>query len=102
LIGESEVEFEKFLDGKVSVTLAGNLATATIKAFEMAKQADEAKPVVLLSPACASFDQFSSFEERGYVFKSLVEALPGEHQDPFEEVGLFPIKQRTQSTGEMA
>ena len=102
LIGESEVEFEKFLYGKVSVTMAGNLETATIKAFEMAKQADEAKPVVLLSPACASFDQFSSFEERGYAFKSLVEALPGEHQDPFEEVGLFPIKQRTQSAGETA
>jgi len=44
----------------------------------------------LLSPACASFDQFSNFEDRGDYFKSLVEELPGTHQDPFEEPGLVP------------
>jgi len=100
LIGQSELEFAKFLDGKVSMTLVGDLETATIKAYEMAKQAGAEKPVVLLSPACASFDQFESFEERGYTFKTLVEALPGIHQDPFEEVGLFPIKRATQLTGD--
>jgi UDP-N-acetylmuramoylalanine--D-glutamate ligase len=34
--------------------------------------------VVLLSPACASFDQFADFEARGDAFRALVEALPGE------------------------
>ena len=97
LIGQSEMEFGKFLDGKVPITMAGDLETATVKAYEMAKQAGEDKPVVLLSPACASFDQFSSFEERGYTFKTLVEALPGHHQDPFEETGLFSIKRVPQS-----
>jgi len=35
-----------------------------------------AAPVVLLSPACASFDQFRNFEVRGNVFRDLVNALP--------------------------
>ena len=43
----------------------------------------EAKPeaVVLLSPACASFDQYENFEARGEAFRHLVEALPGERSD---------------------
>jgi UDP-N-acetylmuramoylalanine--D-glutamate ligase len=36
-----------------------------------------AEPVVLLSPACASFDQFRNFEERGKAFSAAVLALPG-------------------------
>ena len=36
-----------------------------------------AEPVVLLSPACASYDQFRNFEVRGDAFRALVAALPG-------------------------
>ena len=54
------------------------------------KEAQILRPIILLSPACASFDQFAGFEERGNYFKNLVELLPGEHLDPFEEPGLVP------------
>ena len=43
----------------------------------MRSRATRAEPVVLLSPACASFDQFRNFEVRGDAFRALVAALPG-------------------------
>ena len=56
-----------------------DMETAVRAAFEAAKAAREkgaaTRPVVLLAPACASFDQYRSFEERGEHFRSLVEAL---------------------------
>ena len=42
-----------------------------------AEAADVSEPVVLLSPACASFDQYRNFEVRGDKFRELVRALPG-------------------------
>ena len=71
LIGEAANEFAKTLEGKVPYTQCGKLEVAVEKASEMAKSGE----VVLLSPACASFDQFKSFEHRGDVFCELVEKL---------------------------
>ena len=66
------------------------MKTAVLQAFKAARTEPQNRPVILLSPACASFDQFSNFEARGDAFKEMVEALPGKHLDPFEEPGLFP------------
>ncbi len=90
LIGEAALGFSQALDGKVPFTVSGDLATAFGQASEMAQTEGGEGAVVLLSPAAASFDQYANFEVRGDAFKDLVEALPGEHLDPFEEVGIFP------------
>jgi UDP-N-acetylmuramoylalanine--D-glutamate ligase len=91
LIGEASMEFSQFLDGHVPMTVSGDLKTAVAAAARMAKKDTAgAAPVVLLSPAAASFDQFENFEARGDAFRDLVEALPGKHMDPFEEAGAFP------------
>ncbi len=90
LIGEAAMQFSAELDGKVPLTISGDLETATKAAFADARKAGLPGAVVLLAPACASWDQFSSFEARGDAFRDLVEALPGEHLDPFEEPGVFP------------
>jgi UDP-N-acetylmuramoylalanine--D-glutamate ligase len=74
LIGEAAAPFAETMKGKVEVSRSGDLATAVREASEAAKPGS----VVLLSPACASFDQFANFEERGHAFRRLVEALPGD------------------------
>jgi UDP-N-acetylmuramoylalanine--D-glutamate ligase len=90
LIGEAALAFSQALDGKVPFTLCGDLATAVSQAFDAARGTQDSRPVVLFSPAAASFDQFKNFEARGDAFKDLVEGLPGKHLDPFEMPGLFP------------
>jgi len=90
LIGEAALAFSQFLDGKVPSTLAGDLATAMKAARKLAKKEKIAGAVVLLSPACASFDQFDNFEDRGDAFRAMVEKLPGKHLDPIEVPGGFP------------
>ncbi len=90
LIGEAAMEFSQFLDGRVPMTVSGDLKTAVGDARTLAKKEKAEGAVVLLSPACASFDQFDDFEARGDAFKDLVEALPGKMMDPFEEPGIFP------------
>ncbi len=76
LIGAAANDFAKTL-GNVPHEIAGDLDTSVAHAFADAKQDGKSNPVVLLSPACASWDQFKSFEHRGDRFRSLVEGLRG-------------------------
>ena len=75
LIGQAEGAFAASLQGKVAVQACGTLDRAVDQAFRDAKASGDASPVVLLSPACASFDQFKDYEHRGDVFRSLVHAM---------------------------
>jgi UDP-N-acetylmuramoylalanine--D-glutamate ligase len=73
LIGEAASAFAETLRGKVEAIHCGTLDRA-IDAASRDAAADSAElKVVLLSPACASFDQFKSFEERGDVFRAAVQ-----------------------------
>jgi UDP-N-acetylmuramoylalanine--D-glutamate ligase len=71
LIGAARPLIERDLSGFVPLVDCGTLAEAVLYAAEHASAGD----TVLLAPACASFDQFESFEERGRVFKHLVQNL---------------------------
>lgn len=77
LVGESANDFAAWLQGKTPTTIVGTIDRAVDAANAMA-QAEGKGGVVLLSPACASFDQFPNFEVRGRFFVAAVEALPGE------------------------
>lgn len=77
LIGASSEEFSKTLDGDVAIVPCGTLDNAVAAATRDALASSAAEPVVLLSPACASYDQFKNFEVRGDAFRALVAALPG-------------------------
>jgi UDP-N-acetylmuramoylalanine--D-glutamate ligase len=75
LIGEAAAEFAATLEGKVPFETSQTLGTAVQSAARDAQAASVALPVVLLSPACASFDQFKDFEQRGDAFRALVGKL---------------------------
>jgi UDP-N-acetylmuramoylalanine--D-glutamate ligase len=70
LIGQAAEELERDLDGTVALRRCGDLETAVAAAAEAAAPGD----VVLLSPACASYDQFRDYEERGERFRRLLPA----------------------------
>lgn len=76
LIGESSEDFARTLEGKVAFERSGTLDAAVAAAARDAQASAGAEPVVLLSPACASYDQFRNFEVRGDSFRALVGALP--------------------------
>lgn len=78
LIGEAADLFARTLEGSVPFTCCGTLDVAVAQARTAALREKDSASVVLLSPACASWDQFRSFEHRGDVFINLVNALPGE------------------------
>ena len=73
LIGESQNDFAKTLNGSVLFEKCSSLESAVFKASEEAKFENNA--VVLLSPACASFDQFRDYEHRGEEFIRIVKKV---------------------------
>jgi UDP-N-acetylmuramoylalanine--D-glutamate ligase len=77
LIGEAAEEFAATLSPSVPHEIDGTLDKALAAAARDAEASTVAEPVVLLSPACASFDQYRNFEVRGDAFRELVRALPG-------------------------
>ena len=70
-IGESKEKVVNFFEGIVRVTRAESMEDAVNKAAGEARKGD----IVLLSPACASFDMFDNYEHRGREFKRIVNAL---------------------------
>jgi UDP-N-acetylmuramoylalanine--D-glutamate ligase len=79
LIGEASEMFAATLkaDGRVPYELCGKLDAALAKAAaDAARHVARGEVAVLLSPACASYDQFPNFEVRGNRFKALVADLP--------------------------
>jgi UDP-N-acetylmuramoylalanine--D-glutamate ligase len=77
LIGEASEAFAATLGAQVAFERCGTLDVAVDAAARDAAASSAAEPVVLLSPACASYDQFRNFEVRGARFRALVEGLPG-------------------------
>ena len=75
LIGEAAQDFAATLAGHVPASITVTLEAAVEAAARDAQASGDAAPVVLLSPACASFDQFSDYEARGDRFRALVQAL---------------------------
>ena len=71
LIGAAADKIASHLQNSTSIVRSGTLERAVHQAFDSAKPGD----VVLLAPACASFDQFENYEHRGRVFKELVQSL---------------------------
>ncbi len=72
LIGEAGERLAHDLEGTVPLRRCGDLGSAVAAATEAAVPGD----VVLLSPACASYDQYADYEERGRHFRELVRSLP--------------------------
>jgi UDP-N-acetylmuramoylalanine--D-glutamate ligase len=71
LVGSAEDTFARDLKGVLPYALSHTIDKAVHDAYQNAKEGD----VILLAPACASFDQFKNFEERGNFFKTSVETL---------------------------
>jgi UDP-N-acetylmuramoylalanine--D-glutamate ligase len=75
LIGVAATEFSKTLDGVLPFDVSCTLDVAVKRAADDARNSSLAQPVVLLSPACASFDQYKNFEIRGDAFVKAVAAV---------------------------
>jgi UDP-N-acetylmuramoylalanine--D-glutamate ligase len=77
LIGEAAQDFAATLGDKAEHAIVGTLDRAVAEAARDAEASGLKAPVVLLSPACASFDQYPNFEVRGDRFRDLVRSIPG-------------------------
>ncbi len=96
LIGEAAAEFKLVLDGyKTSCKIAEELRVALVCATRDARRSRSVNPVILLSPACASFDQFSDFEERGQHFCTIVDEITAYLEEESEIAAGFQDYVRT-------
>jgi UDP-N-acetylmuramoylalanine--D-glutamate ligase len=77
LIGEATELFAAQLEGKLAYSRCGDLKSALDAAHQRAQRETHGTAVVLLSPACASWDQWQSYEHRGDAFRAMARALPG-------------------------
>ncbi|HMD96736.1 MAG TPA: UDP-N-acetylmuramoyl-L-alanine--D-glutamate ligase [Terriglobia bacterium] len=84
VIGEAAEKIAGELGDAVDIVRAGDIDTAVRRAFESAAPGD----VVLLAPACSSFDQFQDFEHRGQAFKVMVARLAEEDAGAGKKPGL--------------
>jgi UDP-N-acetylmuramoylalanine--D-glutamate ligase len=71
LFGEAREKINGLIGGVVKTTLAATMKEALMMAYGLASPGD----IVLLSPGCASFDEFNNYKERGRVFQELVRQL---------------------------
>jgi UDP-N-acetylmuramoylalanine--D-glutamate ligase len=89
LIGAAADKIASQIDGSVPIERAGALE----RAVDIASQTARAGDVVLLAPACASFDQFQNYEHRGRVFKALVRELEARANElPRGNRGATPVR----------
>jgi UDP-N-acetylmuramoylalanine--D-glutamate ligase len=77
-VGEAGPMFADLLDGQVRVERCELIGEAVRRAVEAARPGE----IVLLSPACASYDQFRDYEKRGHHFRQVVGAITGCHTGP--------------------
>ena len=76
-IGDAAAEFSRSVGSTLPHEVAGTLDAAVACAARDAAASGDAEPVVLLSPACASYDQFPNFMARGDAFRAIVASLDG-------------------------
>jgi UDP-N-acetylmuramoylalanine--D-glutamate ligase len=74
LVGQAAPDFAKVLEGRAPAVISGTIEAAVTQAYADALASGE-EAIVLLSPACASFDQFTDFEARGEAFRDAVRGL---------------------------
>src|SRR5882724_8360688 len=77
LIGEATELFAAQLEGRIAFSRCGDLKSALFAAHDRAQRESHGPAVVLLSPACASWDQWQSYEHRGDAFRAMARALAG-------------------------